>query len=239
MKFIFRLFCRNRNLMVPRACNTRFLKIVFDSAETFKHFLVCSASDEMHSAYAQPAMKFVPRMLSIFWMMFWNGYWTMFFPLSPSAVACLPSFVSCLKCLFLVSHPLFHFSRLCSLFPVHCSLSQVSVPCLTSLFLISRPLSPLLCTLSPVLCSMSQFSVPCLPSSVPCLTSLYLVSRPLFPVSVSHLCSFSSILCSMSHYFVPCLLSPVPCLTSLFLVSRPLFPILRLCSLSPILFSQS
>ncbi len=31
----FWLFCRNRILMVPRACNTRFLKIVFDSAEIF------------------------------------------------------------------------------------------------------------------------------------------------------------------------------------------------------------
>ncbi len=29
------LFCKNRNLMVPRACNTRFLKIIFDSAEIF------------------------------------------------------------------------------------------------------------------------------------------------------------------------------------------------------------
>jgi hypothetical protein len=29
----FGFFCRNRNLMVPRAFNTRFLKIVFDSAE--------------------------------------------------------------------------------------------------------------------------------------------------------------------------------------------------------------
>jgi hypothetical protein len=28
-------FCRNRNIMVPRACITRFLKIVFDSAEIF------------------------------------------------------------------------------------------------------------------------------------------------------------------------------------------------------------
>jgi hypothetical protein len=28
-------FCRNRNLMVPSACNTKFLKIVFDSAEIF------------------------------------------------------------------------------------------------------------------------------------------------------------------------------------------------------------
>ncbi len=32
---------------------------------TFKHFRVCSASDEIHSAYAQPAIKFVPRMLSM------------------------------------------------------------------------------------------------------------------------------------------------------------------------------
>jgi hypothetical protein len=46
--------------MVPRASNTRFLKIVFDSA-----FRVCSASDETRSAYAQCAMKFVPCMLSI------------------------------------------------------------------------------------------------------------------------------------------------------------------------------
>ncbi len=53
--------------MVPRACYTRFLKIVLDSAEIFdfKHFRICSASDEIHSAYAQPAMKFVPRMLSM------------------------------------------------------------------------------------------------------------------------------------------------------------------------------
>jgi hypothetical protein len=31
----FLLFCGNRNLMVPRACNTRFLIIIFDSAEMF------------------------------------------------------------------------------------------------------------------------------------------------------------------------------------------------------------
>ncbi len=34
-EFFIYFFCRNRNLMVPRACNTRFLKIVFDSAEIF------------------------------------------------------------------------------------------------------------------------------------------------------------------------------------------------------------
>jgi len=33
--FFLYFFCRNRNLMVSRACNTRFLKIVFDSAEIF------------------------------------------------------------------------------------------------------------------------------------------------------------------------------------------------------------
>ncbi len=33
--FFFDFFCRNRNLMIPRGCNTRFLKIVFDSAEIF------------------------------------------------------------------------------------------------------------------------------------------------------------------------------------------------------------
>ncbi len=32
---------------------------------TFKHFCVCSASDKIYSAYAQPAMKFVPRILSM------------------------------------------------------------------------------------------------------------------------------------------------------------------------------
>jgi hypothetical protein len=31
----FQFFCRNRNLIVPRPCNTRFLKIIFDSAEIF------------------------------------------------------------------------------------------------------------------------------------------------------------------------------------------------------------
>ena len=32
---------------------------------TFKHFCACSASDEIHSRFAQPRMKFVPRMISI------------------------------------------------------------------------------------------------------------------------------------------------------------------------------
>ncbi len=161
-------------------------------------------------------------------------------PLSPFPRHCLMSYISCLKCLFLVSHPLFPVSLRCSLFPVHCSLSHVcvpclpsSVPCLTSLCLVSRPLSP-------VLCSMSHFSGPCLPSSVPCLTSLFRDSRPLSPIlcSVSLLCSLSPVLCSMSHFFVPCLPPSVPNLTSMFLVSRSLPQILSLCSLYPVLLSR-
>ncbi len=75
--FLF-FFCRNWNLMVPRACNTRFLKIVFDSAEIFdfytflrmlsmrwNRFSVCSACIEISSPYARCAIKFVPRMLSM------------------------------------------------------------------------------------------------------------------------------------------------------------------------------
>jgi hypothetical protein len=72
MKFFFEFFCRNR----PRAYNTRFLKIVFDSADIrliniSAYALLAiksippSASDGIRSAYAQCANKFVPRMLSI------------------------------------------------------------------------------------------------------------------------------------------------------------------------------
>ncbi len=79
MKFFFNFFCRNRNFMVPRACNTRFLKIVFYLAEIFNFktfplilsrqwnpFRLCSASDEIRSAYAQCAMEFVLRLLSMY-----------------------------------------------------------------------------------------------------------------------------------------------------------------------------
>jgi hypothetical protein len=65
--FFFYFFGRNRILMVPRACNTRFMKIVFDSAEIFdfKHFCACSACDKISSPYAKCAITFVPRMLSM------------------------------------------------------------------------------------------------------------------------------------------------------------------------------
>ncbi len=144
-------------------------------SQRWNAFRVCSASDEIRSAYGQHilndvfemgsnfllcwaligwacveigyllakhARKLVTLWLSLYgnWLLvgwayaeirfYW--YWTMFFPLSPFPVPCLTSHVSCLKCLFLVSH---------SLFPA-------SVPCLTSLFLVSHPLF------------LSHFSIP-------------------------------------------------------------------------------
>ncbi len=243
-------------------------------SQRWNHFLVCSASDEMHSAYAQRVLNDVLKWVVI--SSYAEHAWklvTLWLSIGGNCYSfsehMRKSYVSCLKCLFLVSHPLFPVSLLFSLFPALCLPS--SVPCLTSLFLVSRPLFhvPLLCSLSPVLCSMSHFFVPCLPSSVPCLTSLFLVSRPLFPVSllcslfpalclpfsvpcltslslvsrplfhVSLLSSLSPVLCSQSHFSVPCFLPFVPCFTCLFPVSHPLFHVSLLSSLSPVLCSMS
>jgi hypothetical protein len=57
MKFFLILFLQKRNHMVPRACNTRLLIIVFDSAEVFGFYTF----PRMLSS----AMKSVPRMLSV------------------------------------------------------------------------------------------------------------------------------------------------------------------------------
>ncbi len=57
----FYFFCRNRNLIVPRACNTRFLK-PYSIRPRYSTFKI--------SAYAQPAMKSIPRMLSQRWNSF-------------------------------------------------------------------------------------------------------------------------------------------------------------------------
>jgi hypothetical protein len=54
MKF-FKTFCRNRNHIVPRACNTRLLKACAE---------ICS-SYEIGSAYSQHAIKLFPHMISI------------------------------------------------------------------------------------------------------------------------------------------------------------------------------
>ncbi len=73
-------------------------------SQRWNHFLVCSASDETHSAYAQAAISILCSLYSILCSM------------SHFFVPCLPSSVPCLTSLFLS--------------PVLCSQSYVSVPCL-------------------------------------------------------------------------------------------------------------
>ncbi len=61
------------------------------------------------------------------------------------------------------------------------------IVCLTSLFLVSRPLSPVsrFTSLHTLCCPQSYGSVPCSPYSIPCLTALLLVCHPLYPVDLA------------------------------------------------------
>ncbi len=228
-------------------------------SQRWNYFLVCSASDEMRSAYVQPAMKFVQCMKSIIWMMFLK--WVVISSYAEHAQNLLLVGWACVKIGYSLAEHEWKLVTLWLSIPENWLLvgwayaeicfywhSPCFFPCHPFPCPLSRPLSNVLCLLShfsvlcfppfaTILCSMSHFFVPCLPSSVPCLTSLFLISCPLFHVSL--LCSLFPALCSLSHFSVPYIWSSVPCLTSLFLVSCPLFPILSLCSLSPALFPKS
>ncbi len=102
-----------------------------------------------------------------------------------------------------------------NLYNIPCPMSHAAVPCrpsyvpcLTSLFLVSRSQSPV-----SRLCSLSPSSVPCLTWSVPCLPSSFLRTLsqlsqcPLFCGSIPQLLSFVPLL--------PSLCSSVSCLASL------------------------
>ncbi len=210
-------------------------------SQRWNHFLVCSASDEMCSAYEQPGMRYVPRMLSIFWMMFLK--WVVISSHAEHARKLVTHWLStrgnwsligwaCTEIGYSLTE---HTQKLVTLAYVEISfywywtmffplssvpLSPFPVPC--SMSPVSR-----VCSLSPILCSLSHVSVPCFPSTVPCITSLFLVSHPLFLVLLLY-----------SLFPALCLSSSVPCLTTLFLVSHPLFPV-SLCSLFPALSSLS
>ncbi len=70
MKFLFWIFLQKQKPHGPKGLwhkifenHLRFGRdIRLSNISAYAH---CSASDEIHSAYAQPAMKFVPRMLSM------------------------------------------------------------------------------------------------------------------------------------------------------------------------------
>jgi hypothetical protein len=75
-EFLFYFFCRNRNLMVPRACNMRFLKIVFDLAQGAMKLFPRMLSMDVYNVHvktvnilplAKQARKFVRRRLSVRW----------------------------------------------------------------------------------------------------------------------------------------------------------------------------
>ncbi len=196
--------------MVPKPCNTRYLKIIFDFAMIFnvKYFRVGWLCAKILSALTQAAMKFVLRMLSLFWMMV----------LKLVVISTYVEHVGKLVTRWLSMHKNW---LLPSLSNVLCALSQVSAlsafPCLMSLFLVFCALCSVsrLCVLTPVGCPQSYVSVPCLPSSVPCLTPLFLVSHPLYPVS----CDLSPV--SYPPFSVPSPTSTVQC--PLFCGSIPLF----------------
>jgi hypothetical protein len=68
MTFFFYFFGKNRNLIWfqgPVARDFRKSYSIRPRYLTFKHFRECSASNEIHSVYAQPVMKLVLRMLNV------------------------------------------------------------------------------------------------------------------------------------------------------------------------------
>ncbi len=67
MKFFFDFFAETQSLWSQGPVTRDFRKSysIRPRFSTFKHFLACSACDEIGSQYAQHAMKLVPRMLSV------------------------------------------------------------------------------------------------------------------------------------------------------------------------------
>jgi hypothetical protein len=67
MKFFLHFFAETETLWSEGPVTQDILKLysIRPRYSTFKHFRICSASDEIHSVNAQPAIKFVPRMLSV------------------------------------------------------------------------------------------------------------------------------------------------------------------------------
>ncbi len=153
--------------MVSRACN-RLLNIVFDSAEIFNfqafhsmlsqrwnHFCICSGNDEMQSAHTQPAMKFVPRMLSIFWMMILK--WVVISHYAEHARKLITRWLSmCEIGCSLAENARKLVTRWLSLHENH-----FGAPCAFSEFFLSSSCHPFLCPLLPSL-SFVHFFVPSL-----------------------------------------------------------------------------
>ncbi len=217
--------------MVPRPCNTRYLKIIFDFATifNFKYFRAGWLCAKIVSAFAQAAMKFVLRMLSLFWMMVLKlvVISTYVEHVGKLVTRCLSMhknwLLVCRACAkigcLLAEHARKLVTRQLSICENHFNTLRI---CFHS-FSFVPSIPPFLCPLLPSL-SMSY-----VPVSVLCLVFC--------PMALSYISV--PVLCPLSHVSVPCLLSAVPSLTSLILVSHPLSAVSRLCSLSPILCTLS
>ncbi len=161
---------------------------------TFKDFCVFSASDKIRSAHAQhifhDVFKWVwfPLMLSmrenwllVGWAWAKIGYLLAeharkltTHKLSIGAPHAFSEFFLSSTCHSFICHLLLSLSNvLCLLSHVLVLCLPTYVPCLMSLILVSRSLSPVswLCSLSPVLCPISCGSAPCFPTSVTCQLS--------------------------------------------------------------------
>ncbi len=226
MKYSFFIFWRNWIPKFPIGCIRTFLKILY-VAKIFKILNIselakCSLKSfwmmllvwAVISSYAGHAQKLVPRtsMSKQFLLTGWAHMkiiWAHFHYSQPGRVWLVTSQLGTGKSLTFSSvPPVTHIlcPRLSFLSNVICLLSHIFkmclssyVPCLTALFIVSRPLSHVahLYSLSPVCCPQFYISVPCLLSSVLC---------PLFNVSVPFLL-----------YSVPSLMWSVSCLLSSFI----------------------
>ncbi len=156
--------------------------------QRWNHFLVCSASDEIVSSYAEPVMKYIPRMLSIFWMLSMCENWCWAYE----------NTISVHNVRFQSFSSLPHVTRSSVPFPRPCLTSFVP-----SLYFVSPPLSPLsqLCSLSPDLCTLS---INC--PSVPFFVALQYVSRWSCPFLLCFLSSVppSLVLCPLSFILQEC-----------------------------------
>ncbi len=72
MKFFFTFFAETETIWSQGPVTQDFWKsyLIRSRYSTLKHFRACSAWDEISSAYAQHAIKLVPRMLSMRWNSF-------------------------------------------------------------------------------------------------------------------------------------------------------------------------
>ncbi len=217
--------------MVPKPCNTRYLKIIFDFATIFnsKYFRGGWLCAKIVSALVQTAMKFVLRMLSLFWMMVLklvviSTYVEHVEKLVTRWLSMPKNWLlvcrTCRKISYLLAeHTWKLVTRQLSICENHFNTLRLRFHS----FSFAPPIPPFLCPLLPSL-SMSY-----VPVSVLCLVFC--------PMSLSSISV--PVLCPLSHVSVPCLPSTVPSLTSLILVSHPLSPVSRLCSLPPILCTLS